>query len=256
MPRSNRTPALAFVAALLCGGLVAHSLATPDGARSGFLPGVPSAHAKDDPVKLKEAREKFRKDQQAKGIACYFDLSYGVDKGKPEKPNVDSRWSMEAAGSDWTENKGVQFRATFSDTKFPAGAQIDFIVQKFLHREGNSEFNIPFERAGLSPKTSDLKGVIEGAHTEYVKTLTDIVKDKTFAEKKSNAGPAKIQSSITGTSPDSKQRIRVDHFGWIGPNTTWFVRVTYSGLCCEKSDQFEERVTELLKYTKSLKAPD
>lgn len=237
--------------------LFALVLATAVGVVGGaaVLPGHAIAGEKD-PVKLKEKRDAYRKKQEEAGINCYLDMTYGVDRGTKDKPKIDSRWSKSTFESDWKEDKGPQFRIVFSDSKFPEGSGIVFFVQKFIHKQGNSEFSVPFDHAGKSPKTGDKNGMIEGFYAEYANTLKDLVKDKCVPPKKATVKPADLYASVVGTNPSSTKRERMDFYIWQGPNTTWSVTVTFTGVCQEKSEIFEEKVEEVLKATKELKAPD
>lgn len=234
---------LAFAAAV---GFVGGTALLPEHAIAG----------EKDPVKLKEKRDAFRKKQEDAGVLCYYDLTYGVDRGPKDKPKIDSRWSRNAHHSDAKEDEGIQFSLTFADSRFPEGSAITFRVQKFLHKKGNSEFNVPFEHAGKSPKTADKNGMIEGFYAEYANTFKDLVKDKCVAPKKVKIGPADLFASVVGTSPNSGKRERMDFYIWQGPNTTWACTVIFAGTLQEKSADFEDKVEEVLKGHKELKAPD
>lgn len=236
--------------------IFALALATAVGAVAGSAVMPVTAFAKDDPVKLKEDREKFRKKQEEAGINCYLDMTYGVDRGPKDKPKIDSRWSKTTTQEDWKEDKGPQFRIVFSDPKVTDGSGIVFFVQKFIHKQGNSEFNVPFEHAGKSPKTADKNGMIEGFYAEYANSFKDLIKEKCVQPKKVKKGPADLFASVVGTAPGSGKRERMDFYIWQGPNTTWAVTVTYTGLCQDKSESFEDKVDDVLKAHKELKAPN
>ncbi len=236
--------------------LLALAFATVFGAVSGAAALPQTAFAKDDPVKRKEDREKYRKKQEDANVLCYFDLTYGVDRGPKDKPKIDSRWSRNAHASDAKEDEGIQFSLNFADSRFPEGSGISFRVQKFLHKKGNSEFNVPFEHAGKSPKTADKNGMIEGFYAEYANQFKDLVKDKCVQPKKVKIGPADLFASVVGTAPGSGKRERMDFYIWQGPNTTWACVVVFTGTLQEKAADFEEKVTEVLKAHKELKAPD
>lgn len=217
--------------------------------------GADVASAVRDP-KLQANRDKYREKQESAGIRCYLDLTYGVNAGTAEKPLIDSRWTFPAHPADAKEESGIQFSAVFADPRASEPGAITLRVQKFIHKTGKSEFTVPFEHAGVSPKTADAKGMIGGYFAEYAAVFTDVVKNRCVEPRKSRLGPADYFASVVGTSPQTKQRERVDLYLWQGPNTTWVCTFTYTGTFERNSGSFEEKVEQLLKAHRELKAPD
>ncbi len=206
--------------------------------------------------KLQTKRDKYREKQESAGIRCYFDLTYGVGAGTAEKPSIDSRWTFSSHPADAKEESGIQLSAVFADERMADGGAITLRVQKFVHKAGKSEFSVPFEHAGVSPKTADAKGMIAGYFAEYAAVLKDVVKDRCVEPRKLRIGPAEYFASVVGTSPQTKQRERIDFYLWQGPNTTWVCTFTYTGVFERRSSDFEEKVDAIMRAHRELKAPD
>jgi hypothetical protein len=236
--------------------LFALALATAVGAVAGSAVLPATAFAKDDPVKIKEKRDAFRKKQEEAGVICYLDLVYGVERGPKEKPKIDSRWAKEALNTDATEQKGMQFHILFSDSKFPEGSSIRMHIHKFVQKTGTSKGVYSFDNAGKQVDVADKQGMVEGFYAEKTKVFKELVKDRLVPTKKVKVGPADLTCSVVGTNPESSKRERFDVYVWMAPNTTYLCLVIYSGVCQEKSEAFEEKVEEVLKAHKELKAPD
>lgn len=244
--RSTRSLVLALS---LCAGIAgAVAVAEPAALRAG-----------DDPIKVREAREKFRKTQTEKGLACFHDLVYGIDKGPKDKPKLDTRWSFEPT-ADAAPHSQVQIRGKFSDIKLE-NSSIDMVVQKFKHApEPKMVGTIKLENAGKSPKVSDKQALSQGFYEEEINSSKEVVKERCIEPQKAKGqGPAELMCSVVRVPRDGGARQRVDHYFWMGDkgSSTYILTLTFTGICESKPEAATAWANDMLKAIKELpKAPE
>jgi hypothetical protein len=224
--------------------------------------------SRKDPAKqekVRRAREEFRAQMVRKEWLPFLDLSYGVDGAR-----IDSLWSQPdlrtavANPEDLRESEGLQFVAVFElrlqgdAPEAPPRGRVSVQIVKRLQKslDGKNEYSMAFERAGLRVKVADDKALLDATFREQTSVFADVVKDATVEPRKVNAGPADRFASVTGTDRRTSARERMDFYVWRTPNLTWTAGIRYEGACAEKAEVFAQKVLDLLRATKELKAPD
>ena len=238
MQRSFRL-AVAAVAALAAGAVVA------------TLP--PAALAKDDAAERKEKRDAYKKKLKEEKKLPYHDLSYFVDVGTAK----ETRWTQTDPPpfDDLSEKKGGQFFATFA-LKEGSPPVVRVTIQKFLAKDGNTSYSLPFEYAGYSADCGDKKKMITGFYEDWIKKNTEPLKDKCDEPKKAAAaGPADLFATAVATDKESKKRERRDWYAWLGEGATWIAQFSYPDYEMVEKGKLNERVAEFMKYTKEAKPP-
>lgn len=226
-----RTLALVGLVAVAIGSIAGSVAASFTGSLTGG-----DAFAKDDKkdaakeakeaAELKAKRDKFRDKLITDGKMPFYDLSYVADP----KAAQETRWSQSNPPHPQAEEeKGLQFAASFKVSASQEGG-IDIRGHKFIHKslDGKSEYSYKFDRAGFDCKTADMKKMCEGFFTEWKKEMVDVREEKCVEPKKSSVGPADVFASVIGTNKESQKRERRDFYAWTGPNTSWFLIVTFS----------------------------
>jgi hypothetical protein len=215
---------------------------------------VPAALAgKDDAADLKKKRDDYKAKLKEEKKLPFHDLSYYADLNVPK----EFRWSQTdpPTSHDLSEKKGVQFRAAFA-LKEGSPPVIQVIVQKFLAKEGNSTFSVPFEYAGFSAPVGDKKKMVEGFYLDWIKKSSEPVQDKCSKEpKKVSAGPADLFGTAVATDKESKKRERRDVFGWLGEGATWIAWFEYPDYEMVEKGKLDEKVLDLMKCLKDAKPP-
>lgn len=238
----RRPISIALVAAVL-GAVVAHEVTHPRSA----------AAAKDDPAVIKKKRDDLRAKLKEEKKFAFWDLSYAVDV----KAVGELRWehSDPPPFNDLSEKKGGQFFAQLP-LKTGDAPMIKVLIQKLIHKEGNSEFNISFDHAGMSGiKTNDKNKLAEGFCKDWLKQATDPVTKECVLEPKGakGMGPADVFTAAVATDKESKNRERREWYLWLAPNATYVAAVTYPQYDYYEKAKLKEKVVDFFKNMKELK---
>jgi hypothetical protein len=216
-----------------------------------------AASAKDDPAAIAKAKEAVRADLKEKKWFYYHDLSYVVDAPKLK----ESRWEWKDPPpfGNVTEKQGGQFYATWVD-KTGAEPGITVVVSKMPHfeRQGNSQsnFNYPFKSWGETVPVSKTDDMAKGFYEDWIRSATDVIKDKCSPTKKKNIGPGEYYATAVGTDPEDKKRVRKDWYVWgtTGADVpcTWVMTITIAEKFIDK-EEIANKSVDLVKATKELK---
>lgn len=217
-----------------------------------FVPTAP-LEAKDDPAKMKKAREKVRAKIVKDGGYPFYDLRYYVDAKKLS----DTRWSQESLQNK-DHKGGAQLLCKWTlDSTAAGGLGISVVVFKHLHKDGekNVTYSIPFKHWGESVPSANMSKVVEGYYEDWKRQAQDIITDSTHAPKKARgAGPAKEWACVVGTNPESKEREYRAWYGWThGKDQATYICRVRVGATFLKKQGIMDKGTAFVKQIKEVK---